>query len=296
MDFLDALHQGVWEVTVPKADVTEPLVPPWKRSEINVPSPETIASYRNGQYHAHETKDDYRVHLDRYDPTKNPIMHLVDDAPLALMLFETLETLAVSAKDARHKDPVARMADLRLSGGMRMVLGLLIVVTGLVLLLLAFGSTRFLFEVIIPALVALTGIFLVAQSIVLRARGEHAKKDAVHGVAFIVGGIFLYFFWEVYVTLLLFILAVWFITSSVVTLFRVIRTRGKLPQGFAFTAGLGVASLVLGYLAFVDPVGLVRFLVFVLGIVMLLAGGFLVVDGYGLRNAAKLIENMDAGA
>jgi len=53
MDFLDTLHQGVREVVVPKESVTEPLVPPWKRSEINLPTSETIASCRNGQYHVH---------------------------------------------------------------------------------------------------------------------------------------------------------------------------------------------------------------------------------------------------
>lgn len=80
-EFLGALHQGVWEVVVPRSAVTEPLVPEWQQSAINVPSPGTIASFRKGQYHAHETEQDYRVHMDRYNPEKNPFMHLVDDAP-----------------------------------------------------------------------------------------------------------------------------------------------------------------------------------------------------------------------
>ncbi len=183
MDFLDALHQGIWEVIVPKADVTEPLVPVWKKSAINVPSPETVASYRNGQYHAHETEEEYRVHLDRYDPEKNPVMHLVDDAPLALMIFETLETLAVSAKDAKREDPVARIADLRLSAGMRMLLGALVAATGIVLVRMAFGTTLFFFQVTIPALVALAGIVLLVHGLVLRARGVHGRKDVVRGLA-----------------------------------------------------------------------------------------------------------------
>lgn len=295
MDFLDALHQGVWEVIVPKSDVTEPLEPPWKRSAINVPSPGTIASYRNGQYHAHETEEEYRVHVDRYDPEKNPVMHLVDDAPLALMIFETLETLAVSAKDAKSQDPVARIADLRLSGGMRMGLGGLILATGFVLLLLAFGTVELLFELIIPALVALTGVYLVVHGLVLRARGIHAKKDIVHGLALIAGGVLLYVFWPFYLVLLLLILAAWFLSSAVVTLVRVVRSRGRLPQGFAFTLGLGVGSLLLGYWTFVNPAGLLKILVLALGVILLLAGGFLFVDGYGMRNAAGLIEAQSAG-
>lgn len=206
------------------------------------------------------------------------------------MIFETLETLVVSAKDAKHEDPVARIARLRLSDGMRLVLGCPIAVTGFVLLLLAFGATTLLFEVIIPGLVALTGVFLIVHGLVLRVRREHANKDIVHGLALMAGGILLYLFWVFYLVLLLLILAAWFLTSAAVTLWRVVRTRGRLPQGFAFTAGLGLASLVLGCLAFVDPEGQVRFLVFVFGIVLLLAGGFLAIDGYDMRNAARLIE------
>jgi uncharacterized membrane protein HdeD (DUF308 family) len=295
IDFLDALHQGVWEVVVPKEEVTEPLPPSWKRSAINVPSPGTVASYRNGQYHAHETGDDYRVHMDRYDPERNPVMHLVDDAPLALMIFETLETLAVSARDARREDPVARIADLRLSGGMRMALGGLVLAIGALLLLLAVGTVGLLFELVVPALVGLVGVLLLVHGAVLRARGEHGRKDLVRGLAMLAGGVLLYLFWILYLVLLLILLAVWFLSSAAVTLVRVVRTRGRLPQGFAFTLFLGVASLLFGYWAFVEPERLVRVLVLVLGAIALLAGAFLLIDGYGMRNAAGLIEARGAG-
>jgi uncharacterized membrane protein HdeD (DUF308 family) len=295
MEYLDALHQGVWEVVVPKEEVTEPLGDRWKKSPVNVPTPETIASYRNGQYHAHETEGDYRVHVDRYDPEKNPVMHLVDDAPLALMIFETLETLTVSAKDARREDKVARVTNMRLSGGMRIGLGVLVFAIGFVLLLLAFGTTVLLFEVVVPALVVLAGVVLLANGIRLRVRGEHAKKEVVRGLALIAGGVLLYFFWAIYVVLLLLILAAWFLSSAAVTFARVVRTRGKLSQGFGFTLGLGIVSLLFGYWAFVEPARLLKILVLVLGVITILAGVFLMIDGYGMRNAAGLIEEQEAG-
>ncbi len=229
-----------------------------------------------------------------YDPEKNPVMHLVDDAPLALMIFETLETLTVSARDAKREDPVARIVNLRLSGGMRIALGALVLAIGFVLLLLAFGTTVLLFEVIVPALVVLAGVVLLANGIRLRARGEHANKDVVRGLALIAGGVLLYFFWFLYVVLLVLILAIWFLSSAAVTLARVVRTRGKLPQGFAFTLGLGLVSLLFAYWAFVDPARLVKILVLVLGLIMLIAGIFLITDGYGMRNAAGLIEEQEA--
>ena len=72
--------------------------------------------------------------------------------------------------------------------------------------------------------------------------------------------------------------------------------RGKLSQGFAFTLGLGFVSLLFGYWAFVDPARLLKILVLVLGVITILAGIFLVTDGYGLRNAAVLIEEQEAGS
>ena len=83
----------MWEVAIPKESVTVPLDAGWKKSALNVPSPGTIASYRKGQYHVHETKDEWKVHLDRYDPDEHPVMHLLDDAPLLLMIGDTFITL-----------------------------------------------------------------------------------------------------------------------------------------------------------------------------------------------------------
>ena len=56
-----------------------------------------------GRFHVHETKTEWRVHLDRYDPQKNPLMHLVDDAPLLLMISDTFMTLVMDTKRTEIK-------------------------------------------------------------------------------------------------------------------------------------------------------------------------------------------------
>ena len=83
---------------------------------------------------------------------------------------------------------------------------------------------------------------------------------------------------------------VWFFSSAAVTLLRVVRERGNLPNGFWYTLGLGVSSLVLGVLAVILPEGLVDLLVFLLAGIVLMAGAFLVLDAYGMRNASRLME------
>ncbi|KLK88065.1 hypothetical protein SZ63_03070 [Methanoculleus sediminis] len=288
--YLDALHQGVFQVIVPKALVTEPLEPAWKRSAINVPSPGTIASYRRGQYHAHETGSEYRVHMDRYDPERNPLMHLIDDAPLVLMVYETMETILVTAKDATQKDPLQRLEDQYTSWRLRMGFGALLWALATVLLILAFYDVTSFFAVILPSLVLFLGLLTIAKGIRQRRRQEHADRDVVRGSLVAVAGIVLFAFWELYLVLILLVLMIWFFSSAAVTLLRVVRERGNLPNGFWYTLGLGVSSLVLGVLAVTLPEGLVDLLVFLLAGIVLMAGAFLVLDAYGLRNAARLME------
>jgi uncharacterized membrane protein HdeD (DUF308 family) len=290
--FLDALHQGVFQVVVPKAVVTEPLEPDWKRSAINVPSPDTIASYRKGQYHAHETASEYRVHMDRYDPEKNPFMHLIDDAPLVLMLHETMETIFVTGKDATRSDPLQRLEDQRVSWKLRMGLGVVLLAMGAVLLILAFYETIIFFTVILPSLVLLIGLLAIIKGIQQSDRREDAVKNVIQGSMMAGAGVVLFILWELYLLLILLVLAIWFFSSAVVTLLRVVRERRNLTKGFWYTLGLGVSSLVLGILAITLPEELVELLIFLLAGLVLMAGAFTVLDAYGLRNAARLMEEV----
>ncbi|ABN57674.1 MULTISPECIES: DUF308 domain-containing protein [Methanoculleus] len=288
--YLDALHQGVYQVVVPKAVVTEPLEPDWKRSAINVPSPGTLASYRRGQYHAHETVSEYRVHMDRYDPEKNPLMHLIDDAPLVLMVYETMDTILVTAKDATRKDPLQRLADQHMSWKLRMGFGALLWAIATILLILAFYDVTSVFAVILPSLVLFLGFLTIVRGLRQRKRQEHANKDVIRGSLVAGAGIVLFVFWELYLVLILLALVIWFFSSAIVTLLRVFRERGNLPNGFWYTLGLGLSSLVLGILAVTLPEELVDLLVILLAGIVLMAGAFMILDAYGLRNAARLME------
>jgi len=292
--YLDALHQGVFQVVVPKALVTEPLEPGWKQSAINVPSPGTIASYRKGQYHAHETVSEYHVHMDRYDPEKNPIMHLIDDAPLVLMVHETMETLFVTGRDAKRRDPRQRLADQHMSWKLRMGLGAVLLAIGAVLLLLAVGETVLFFTVILPSLVLILGLLTIVEGVRERDHKERAGREIVRGGMLAGAGLVLFVLWKLYLVLILLVLMVWFFSSAAVTLLRVVRERRRLTKGFWYTLGLGLSSLALGILAIVLPDELVEILLALLAGLVLVAGAFTLLDAWGLRNAARLMEEGDS--
>ena len=228
--------------------------------------------------------------MDRYDLERNPLMHLIDDAPLVLMVYETMETILVTAKDATRKDPLQRLADQHMSWKLRMGFGVLLWAIATILLILAFYDVTSFFAVILPSLVLFLGFLTIVRGIRQRRRQEHADRDVVRGSLVAVAGIVLFVFWELYLVLILLALVIWFFSSAIVTLLRVFRERGNLPNGFWYTLGLGLSSLVLGILAVTLPEELVDLLVILLAGIVLMAGAFMILDAYGLRNAARLME------
>jgi len=289
-EYLSALHQGIWEVVIPKELLTVPLGPEWKFSPINVPSQDTIASYRNGQYHLHETKTEYRVHLDRYDPDKNPILHLIDDAPLVLMILETLETIYMTARDVKKNPGSDFIKEQRLTWKLRMVLGIILLSISGILGMIALNQDERLFSMILPSIVFFTGALILAHGLYMGKRKEHSKKDVVNGFLIMIGGIFMALLWELYLFIILFILAIWFFGSAYVSLRRVIKEKKEIPQGLWLSMGMGIGSLAFGVLTIFVPDILLEILVGILAVIVGIIGFGFLLDGYGLRNVEHIMK------
>lgn len=289
-EYLSALHQGIWEVVIPKDLLTVPLGPEWKFSPINVPSQETIASYRNGQYHLHETKDEYRVHLDRYDPEKNPILHLIDDAPLVLMILETLQTIYMTARDAKKNPGPDFIKDQRLTWEFRILLGIILLSISGILVMIALNQDNRLFSILLPTIVFLTGALILAHGFFMGKRKEHSKKDIVYGFLIMIGGIIMALLWELYLVIILLILAIWFFGSAYVSLKRVIQDKKEIPQGLWLSLGMGIGSLLFGALTIFIPDVLLEILVGIMALIVGIIGFGFLLDGYGLRNAEYLMQ------
>lgn len=289
-DYLTPLHQGIWEVVIPKEDLTSPLGSEWKQSPINVPTPGTIASFRNGQYHLHETTDSYRIHLDRYDPEKNPFLHLIDDAPLVLMIYETMATLYLTRKDAKRANSPALLSDLRMTYRLRIGFGIFIILISGIMLLISLKMSEVFFSHILPSLVSLTGIVILLNGIIMRERKENTLQDISNGLLILFAGFCMYLLWGLYLTIILLILAIWLLSSAYVTITRILREKTRVTQGFGLTLGMGLGSLILGIYAISAPAFLIEILETLLAVLVFLIGALLVTDGYGLLNAERLMK------
>ena len=96
--------------------------------------------------------------------------------------------------------------------------------------------------------------------------------------------------------LLLIVFTLWFSASAWVSLRRAIREKSAVPQGIWLTMGMGAGSLALAILAFLNPWELLKVLIFLLAIITFLGAMLALLDGYGMWNAARLMEDARAQA
>jgi hypothetical protein len=283
-DYLGPLRQGIWEVEIQKESVTEPLDPGWILSRINVPSPGTIASYRKGRFHVHETKTSWRVHLDRYDPGKNPLLHLIDDAPLVLMISDTFMALIM---DSRRTDPKSMADSLRTQRFIwheQVMYGVLLGVVGFFILNNPVRIFEQIFDMLLP--LAILGIAVMFFIRTFRAKRQlrYRIRDLLSGTVIFAAGIFAFLLpMKYWVTGILGVLTVWMVASAVMLLFRVAKGKSAVPEGFYSRMAIGIISLVLTILLQVCPAGILVLFVEILGTITVLLGITLCINGLRLR-------------
>lgn len=283
-DFLSPLYHGVWEVVVEKSSVTEPLDAGWMKSAINVPSPGTIASFRKGQYHVHETRTEWRVHLDRHDPTKHPLLHLADDAPLLLMIGETCGTLITHIRHASGTDTQQVMDEQRLSWQRQILLGISVLFAGILIVANPLEFIDGVTHLVIPPILMGFGAVIAWKGFDRRSRGETDWEGVLQGVAIFCTGIITWYFpLLVWSLAILAVLAVWALATAVILLLQIVRQRTAVPEGFWNRLITGILSLLLVIAIISIPLASVMIIVAVLGVIAILGGIMFIVNGMRLR-------------
>ena len=289
-DFLEPLHQGVWEVKIPKESVTETLDAGWERSAINIPSPGTIASYRKGQYHVHETGTEWRVHIDRYDPKLHPVMHLFDDAPLLLMIGGTVVALATRSRDMNRRDTNAALEEQTTAWQIIVLIGLSTVLVGISIILNPYLTYGTISNLLIPVLLIILGVIIMAKGMKFNPFSLFSGRNFLMGAGVVViGAVSLVSGLELWGTVILAILSVWGFGSAIVALLRVSHGRKAVPDGFFKWLSVGVLSLLLTALIIFLPDQSVVLLMILLGSIAILLGLTLIVNGIRLRQWMKRV-------
>ncbi len=94
-DYARFLKPG-WHLRIPKSRVRDPCSDGWEESLLNMPMKGSVRSYRKGRLHIHDIKEEdcWDLHVDKVDPNKDPVQHLLHDAP---SLVAGVALFAVSA-------------------------------------------------------------------------------------------------------------------------------------------------------------------------------------------------------
>jgi uncharacterized membrane protein HdeD (DUF308 family) len=290
-DFLEPLRQGVWEVVIPKGMVTEPPDCGWVKSGINVPSPGTIASYRKARFHVHETKTEWRVHLDRYDPKVNPLLHLADDAPLLLMISDTFMTLLMNTGRTDIKNTAHLLKTQRFIWQEQVLSGLISGLAGLFILLNPFTFFKHIVTLVIPLAIVCLAVLVLVRAVRAGSPEEYRSRDLSRGMGIFCAGMFAYILpLALWVIFILAVLALWMIASAGMLLMRVAQGRHAVPEGFYSRMAIGTVSLVLAILLFMSPAGILGLLITILGAVTILLGITLCINGFQLRSAMQQLS------
>lgn len=287
-DFLEPLHQGVWEVAVPKESVEGSPGTGWAKSAINLPTPGTIASYRKGQYHVHETATEWRVHLDRYDPKVHPLLHLVDDAPLVFMISGTLLALIMDTKSALRRETSSLVAEQKAAWQLLLVAGFCMMLIGVLIGIDPLSSFERIVILGVRLSVLCLALVIIAKGLDLRSFRVVSGGRVLLGFGILAVGLTSFSLdLEWVASSFVLILALWAFASAVVSLKRTVRGRLDVPEGFYKRLGIGIASLLFAVLILAVPDAVEELLVYAVSAIALLFGFLLVLEGLGFRRRMK---------
>jgi len=221
------------------------------------------------------------VHLDRYDPEVNPVLHLVDDAPLLLMISDTFMTLIMDTRRSEVRKTQDILTTQRFIWQEQVASGLVLGLVGFFIMENPAVVFRNIFELFIPlALICLAGIVLFRAC----RRGSPGRTSLLfQGTGIFCGGVLAYFLpLALWVVVLLAVLALWMIASAVMVLARVAKGRHAVPEGFYSRMAIGTLSLVLSILVGISPAAVLLSLMLILGAVTILLGVTLCINGLRL--------------
>jgi uncharacterized membrane protein HdeD (DUF308 family) len=271
-------------VIVPKESVTEPLDPGWVKSPINVPSPGTLASYRKGQFHCHEQKSEWHVHLDNYDPKVHPGLHLIDDAPLLLMIGDTVVTL-ISGTRRKKGNEKEILEDQKRSWKEQVLVGILLMLVGVFIVLNPLRTFEGIVHLLVPLAIICLGIITAWHGIASSPLRVLPGGLLYQGIGIVIAGLIAFYLpLNLWIAILLGILALWMLASAVYLLIRARKGRAAIPEGFTSRVIIAIISLVFVALIILNPMGTLQLLMEIVGIIAFLLGLMVLVNGVRLRN------------
>ena len=134
-------------------------------------------------------------------------MHLVDDAPLLLMISDTFMTLVMDTKRTEIKKTADILRTQRFIWQEQVVFGLVLGLVGLFIINNPLNFFRSLFEQIIPLAIICLAVILLVRPFRTRLPEKYRAVDLSRGVGIFCAGIFAWYLplamWVVFILVIL---------------------------------------------------------------------------------------------
>jgi uncharacterized membrane protein HdeD (DUF308 family) len=267
-DLVSDLWKGTKKIEVPKSHITEPLEG-WKSSKYALPEPGSKGSMRKGRMHAHDHGESWEVHLDHYDPDLNPVKHLIVDAPVLVFLEHFLIAAAKGAGEQLEtavEEGLIMKYRSRRTWASRLALGIALLAMSVIMLVDPYVALN-LTEILLTLMLFAFGGITIHTAL---TKGGGSGIRVALGLMLVVFGIVSVIFPDLVFALFLMFLALWMLTTS----YFLLKGRSKGEDGLEGpgTLILGLVSLFVGVLTFIDVnVGAIFFLYF-LSVIVLVFG------------------------
>ena len=123
--------------------------------------------------------------MDLYDPAKNPAMHLVDDAPLILMLGGTMESLWVDAKNTKKMDKKELLSEQGKTWRLIFLAGIALLAVGILVIVVELGAADKVFAafVVLVVPIAIMGFagFMILQGARIKPLNANSTRLIIIG-------------------------------------------------------------------------------------------------------------------
>lgn len=141
-----------------------------------------------------------------------------------------------------------------------------------------------LFDLFIPLATICLAVIVLVRAFRPGLPEDYRANALFRGIGIFCAGIFSCILpLALWVISVLAILAVWMIASAGMLLNRVVKGRSAVPEGFYSRMAIGIISLVTAVLLFISPRDILLFLVMILGLIAVLLGVTLCINGLRLR-------------
>lgn len=226
---------------------------------------------------------EWHVHLDNHDPKIHPYLHLVDDAPLLLMIGDTLITLVAGSR-RKSGDEKKILEGQKRAWQEQVIFGIFLLLIGVYIITNPLLSLKGITLFLIPIAIIGLGAFTLSKAIRIKPFKLLRRGLAGRGVGIIIAGFIAFFLpIDLWILVILGVLVVWMFTSAVMLLWRARKGRSAIPEGFISRVIIAIVSLVIAVFIFINPKDILKLLMVITGVVALLLGLMLLVNGIRLK-------------